>query len=78
MNKSLAFLQGFTINKNTLTVAFSLACLEITSQNEEVINSTQNRIYLLKVFYLLPTLATSSTLHHIYFLFVSELILYAC
>ena len=38
-------------NKNALTVAFSLTCLEIRSQNEEAINSTQNRIYSLKVFY---------------------------
>ena len=38
-------------DKNALTVAFSLTCLEIRSQNEEAINSTQNRIYSLKVFY---------------------------
>ena len=38
-------------------MAFSLACLEIRSRNEEAINSTRNRIYLLKV--LLPTLLTS-------------------
>ena len=36
-------------NKNALT-AVSLACLEIRSRNEEVINSTRNRIYSLKVF----------------------------
>ena len=40
-------------NKKALTPAFSLACLEIRSRNEEAINSTQNRIYLLKVFYFL-------------------------
>ena len=34
-------------NKNALTVV-SLACLEIRSRNEEVINSTRNRIYSLK------------------------------
>ena len=35
-------------------VHFSLACLEIRSRNEEAtINSTRNRIYSLKVFYLL-------------------------
>jgi len=37
-------------------------------RNEEVINYTWNRIYLSKVFYLLPTLATSSILQDIYFL----------
>ena len=31
----------------------SLACLEITSRNEEAINSTPNRIYSQKVFHLL-------------------------
>ena len=36
-------------NRNALT-AVSLACLEIRSRNEEVINSTRNRIYSLKVF----------------------------
>ena len=34
---------------NALTVAFSHACLEIRWRNE-VINSTQNRIYSLKVY----------------------------
>ena len=33
----------------TLTVASSLACLEIRSRNEEMINTTRNRIYSLKV-----------------------------
>ena len=37
-------------NKKALTAAFSLACLEIRLRNEEAINSTQNRIYSLKVF----------------------------
>ena len=32
------------ITKNALTEAFSLACLEIRSRNEEAINSTWNRI----------------------------------
>ena len=36
-------------NKNALTPV-SLACLEIRSRNEEVVNSTRNRIYSLKVF----------------------------
>ena len=40
-------------NKNTLTAVFSLTCLEIRSRNEEAINSTQNRIYSLKVLYFL-------------------------
>ena len=43
--------------QNTLTAAFSVACLEIRSRNEEVINSTRNRMYSLKV--LLPTLSMS-------------------
>ena len=34
-------------NKNALT-GVSLACLEIRSRNEKVINSTRNRIYSLK------------------------------
>ena len=45
-------------NKNALTATFSLACLEVRSINERAINSTRNRIYLLKVF-LLHTLSTS-------------------
>ena len=36
-------------NKNVLTAAFSLACLEIRSRNKEAINSTTNTIYSLKV-----------------------------
>ena len=58
-------------NKNALTAAFSLTSLEIRSRNEEAINSTRNRIYSLKVFYFLLYLRQ-------YFLFVSELIQYAC
>ena len=54
-------------NKNVLTVAFSLACLEIRSRNKEAINSTTNTIYSLKVFYFLLYRSP-------YFLFVSELI----
>ena len=59
----------FINNKNALTVAFSLACLEIRSRNEEEINSIQNKIYSLKVFYLLLYQCE-------YFLLVSELIKY--
>ena len=36
-------------NKNALTAGLSLTYLEIRSRNEEEINSTQNRIYSLKV-----------------------------
>ena len=36
-----------------LTAAFTLAWLEIRSRNEEVINSTRNRIYSRKGFYFL-------------------------
>ena len=45
-------------NKNALTEAFSLACLEIRSRNEEAIYSVRKRIYSLKGF-LLPTLSSS-------------------
>ena len=45
-------------NKEALTAALSLACLEIRSRNEEAINSTRNMIYSLK-FFLLPSLLTS-------------------
>ena len=50
--KKFQLLQTFAYenNKNDLTAAFSLACLEIRSRNEEAINSTRNRIYSLKVF----------------------------
>ena len=37
-------------NKNALTAAFSHACLEIRSRNEEAINSKRNRIYSLSFF----------------------------
>ena len=47
----------FKNNKNAVTAAFSLACLEIRLRNEEAINSIRNVIYLLKVF-LLPALST--------------------
>ena len=59
-------------NKHVLTAAFSLPCLEIRSRTEQVIISTQNSIYSLKVFYFL-------LYQRWYFLFISELIfLYAC
>ena len=46
----------FIENKNRR----SYACLEIRSRSEEAINSTQNRIYSLEVFFfLLPTLSMS-------------------
>ena len=57
---------GFVGNKNALTGAFRLACLEIRSTNEEAINSTRNRIYSLTLFYILLYRSR-------YFLFVSEL-----
>ena len=37
-------------NKNALTAAFSLACLDIRSRNEEAIDSTRNRTYSLSFF----------------------------
>ena len=46
------------LNKNALTPAVRLACLEIRSRNEEAINSTLNRIYSLKDFYFLPDSTT--------------------
>ena len=46
--------------------AVGLACLEIRSRNGEGINSTRNRIYSLKFFYIL-------LYRRRYFLFVSEL-----
>ena len=49
----LAFSQKLFHNRNALTAAFNLACLEIRSRNEEAINSTRNRNYSLKVFYFL-------------------------
>ena len=67
--KKFQLLQTFAYenNKNDLTAAFSLACLEIRSRNEEAINSTRNRIYSLKVLYLPPTLVKSSILLFICF-----------
>ena len=53
-------------NKNVLTAAFSLAYFKIRSRNEEGINSTRNRIYSLKLFYIL-------LYRRRYFLFASEL-----
>ena len=38
-------------NKNTLTVAFSLACLEIRSRNEEAIQLYTKQDLLAKVFF---------------------------
>ena len=40
-----------TYNKNTITLAFRLARLEIRSRNEETINSTRKMIYSLKVWF---------------------------
>ena len=58
----------------TLYSSVQSRLLEIRLRNEQAINSTQNRIYSTKVFYVLPTLATLSILQDIYFIFVSELI----
>ena len=55
------------LNKNALTTVISLACLEIRSRNEDAVNSTRNKMYLLKVFYFL-------LYRRRYFLVVSELI----
>ena len=52
------------MNKNALKAVSGLACLAIRSRNEEVINSTRNSIYSLKVFYFL-------LYRRRYFLFVS-------
>ena len=65
--KVLASKSCFVWNKDTLTAAVSLACMEIRSRNEEVIISTENSIYSLKVFYFL-------LYRRRYILFVSELI----
>ena len=51
------------LNKNALTTAITLACLEIRSRNEEPINSTRNRIYLLKVFYFLLSMFWAPNWH---------------
>ena len=55
--KSKSPLLIFIENKNR----HSYACLEIRSRSEEAINSTQNRIYSLEVFFffLLPALSMS-------------------
>ena len=58
---------GDKLNKNALTTAVGLTCLEIRMRNEEAINSTRNVIYSLKVFYFL-------LYRRRYFLIVSELI----
>ena len=49
----LAFSRKLCHNRNALTAALNLACLEIRSRNEEAINSTRNRNNTLKVFYFL-------------------------
>ena len=62
--------QDSEIKEERAYTPFSLACLEITEirlRNEEVINSTRNMIYSLKVFYFL-------LYRRRYFLLVSELI----
>ena len=51
--RSFADTSSLFLNKTALTAAFSLACLEIRSSNEEAINFSRNRIYSLKVFYFL-------------------------
>ena len=38
------------LNKNALAGVVSLACLEIRSRNEEIVNSARNTIYSPKVF----------------------------
>ena len=58
---------GDKLNKNALTTAVGLTCLEIRMRNEEAINSTRNVIYSLKVSYFLRY-------RRRYFVFVSELI----
>ena len=54
-------------DKNALTGTASLACFEIRSRNKRAIDSTQNKIYSLKVFHFL-------LYRRRFFLFVSELI----
>ena len=54
----LASKSCFVWNKDTLTAAVSLACLEIRSRNEEVIISTKKQDLLAEGF-LLPNLSTS-------------------
>ena len=67
IHTAVNFVPQTTENKNALTAAVSLACLEIRSRNEEAINSTRNSIYSLKVVYFLLYRCR-------YFLFVSEFI----
>ena len=58
-HRLLDVLQTFTLflnKKNAVTAASRLACLEIRSRNEKAINSTRNRIYSLKVTYLLTSI----------------------
>ena len=65
--RSFANTSSLFLNKSALSVAFSLACLEIRSRKEEAINSSRNRIYSLEFFYFL-------LYRRRYFLLVSELI----
>ena len=51
LNSNLAQVRKWLIkNKNALTAAFILACLELRSRNEEAINSKRNVIYSLTFF----------------------------
>ena len=61
-------LSVFVVNKKPLKAAFSLACLKITSRNEEAINSTRNETDLLANFFYFLLYRRR------YFLLVSELI----
>ena len=54
-------------DKNALTATSRLACFEIRWRNKRAIDSTQNKIYSLKVFHFL-------LYRRRFFLFVSELI----
>ena len=60
-----------SIKQKRLQRHSGLAFLEIRLRNEAAINSSRNMIYSLKVFYFLRY-------RRRYFLFVSELIWYAC
>ena len=53
LKTALSKRENHSTNKSALTAASPLACLEISSRNEEAINSTRNMIYSLKVFYFL-------------------------
>ena len=44
--------EGLYQNKNALTASVSLTCLEIRSRNEEAVNSTRNKIYLLSSYFI--------------------------